>query len=136
MIPPPPPWFSMITLPSCGLTCSAHSRATTSTTPPAERGTPNRPGWSGYRPAPAAHLAELAEIEIVDRAGRCAWLDRVEQEILAGDQVRPNALGLGRRRPDRSGAADAGVIAADHRKNLDPADIAVREHALRRADIG
>ena len=37
---------------------------------------------------------------------------------------------------DRGGAADAGVIAADHREDLDAADVAALEHALGRADIG
>ena len=56
--------------------------------------------------------------------------------MLARGEVGPDALGLRGRGPDRGGTADAGVIAADHRKNLHPADVASFEDAFGRTDIG
>jgi hypothetical protein len=45
--PPPPPLFSITTVPSVGFILSAHSRAATSVAPPGENGTIRRIGRSG-----------------------------------------------------------------------------------------
>src|SRR5262249_58584988 len=80
-------------------------------------------------------LVEFCEMGVVDCAARRAWLDGVEQEIFAGGEVCPDAFSLRRRHTDRSGAADASMITADHRKYLDATNIAIPKHTIRPTNI-
>ena len=59
----------------------------------------------------------------------------MQEHVLAGGQICPDALRMRWRGFERSGAADAGVIAVDHGEDLHPADIASFEHPARRSDV-
>src|SRR5262245_32479560 len=81
-------------------------------------------------------LLELTKIEIVDGSARGAGLDGIEQQIFAPGQIVPDPLGVRRWHANRSGTANSGMIAGNHGKNLDPADVAALEDSPGRANIG
>ena len=69
-------------------------------------------------------------------AARGTRPDGVEQHVLAGGEIGPDALGLRRRAADRRRTAHARMIALDDRKDFHPADIAMFEYPRGRPDIG
>ena len=70
MLPPPPGRFSMMTVPSLSLTCSARIRAVVSMGPPAAKGTTMRvTRWPVWAQAGASR-AEVVRAQAVRRKGR------------------------------------------------------------------
>src|SRR5215470_18484011 len=66
-------------------------------------------------------FGKLLEVDLVHSLGRCTGLGDVEQQMLAGGEVGPDAFRLRRRGTDGRCSAHAGMIAGDHREDFDAA---------------
>src|SRR5215831_19793005 len=81
-------------------------------------------------------FGELLEVDLVHSLGRCTGLDDVEQQMLAGGEVGPDAFRLRRRGTDGRRSAHTGMIAANHREDFDAAHVAVLKNAIGRPYVG
>src|SRR5215471_11265956 len=81
-------------------------------------------------------LGKLLEVDLVYSLGGCTGLDDVEQQMLAGGEVGPDAFRLRRRATDGRCSAHAGMIAGDHREDFDAAYVAVLKNAIGRPYVG
>src|SRR6185436_16134524 len=82
-----------------------------------------------------AQLAEPVRYAPVDVRPARSVPDRLEDDVAAADDVRPDLLGARGRLADHGRAADTGVVAAQHAEHLEPDEIAPPQLARRRADI-
>ncbi len=92
--------------------------------------------WPTNENARQVQLFGFLEVHLVDGPARGTRPDGVEQHVLAGGEIGPDALGLRRRAADRRRTAHARMIALDDRKDFHPADITGIKHAPGRPDIG
>src|SRR5262245_29997517 len=80
-------------------------------------------------------LPDFLQVQLVDGWARPTGSDRIHAHVFARGEVCPNSLRFGRGQSYRRRAADTGMVAADHREDLDAAYVARLQASASGPDI-